>query len=180
MDMTDHIEEETIEPSELDSVKQIADNMGIKYSPNIGVDKLKEKIAEKKGPKKEPVLLSKGAKYAAIKRDLTQLVRIRVANMDPNQKSWKGTWAMGANKATGTLKKFVPFNSDYHLEKLLFNILRDKKWRETYEVPDGKGGKIKKNRFVPCYNIEVLKPLTSKELQALADDQKKRQAIDAD
>jgi len=174
--MTEEIEV----PSELASLKQIADNMGIKYSPNIGVEKLKGKIEGAKEAVSTPTKITSLAKssYRQVKLDATKLMRIRVVNMDPTQKSWKGVWAMGANKATGTLKKFVPFNVEYHLESFLYKILRDKKWRETYEVSDGKGGKIKKNRFVPSMNIEVLPDLTPKELQQLADDQRKRGAID--
>jgi len=179
--MSDTIEEyeEPSIPSEIDSLKQTADNMNIKYSGNIGIDALKAKIAAKQ-PVKAAEPVGKGARMVALKREATRLVRIRVANMSPHEKSWKGTWAMAANKAVGTLKKFVPFNVDYHLEHFLFEVIRDKKWREEYEISDGKGGKVKKNRFVPCYTIEVLPDLTPKELQALADDQKKRGSIEED
>lgn len=177
--MTDEIELTLDNPSELDSLKKIADNMGLKYSPNIGLDKLKEKIAEKQTPKTtEGSAGGKSAFYREKKLAATKLMRVRVVNMDPTQKQWKGVWAMGSNKAVGTLKKFVPFNVEYHLESFLYKILRDKKWRETYEISDGKGGKTKKNRFVPSLNIEILPDLTPKELQQLADDQRKRGALE--
>lgn len=173
--------EENIEPSEIDSLKQIADNMGIKYSPNIGLDKLKAKIEEaREVATPVAVVNSTSSRYRAAKMDATKLVRVRVVNMDPNHKDHKGVWAMGANKAVGTLRKFVPFSVEYHLENMLFKILRDKKRRETYEIPDGKGGKVKKNRFVPCFAIEELPPLTPEELEALASDQRKRGAIEED
>lgn len=174
------VQDDTLVPSELDSLKQIADNMGVTYSPNIGATKLKAKIAEKQAPKVAEPVATPMNKRVALKRDATKLVRVRVANMDPSMKSHKGVWAMASNKVVGTLKKFVPFNSEYHVENFLYKVLRDKKWRETYEVPDGKGGKLKKNRFVPSYAIEVLPDLTPKELSALADDQKKRGSIDRD
>ena len=178
MSEANEIQVEEIE-SELSSLKKIADNMNIKYSGNIGVDSLKAKIAEKQ-PKKIVEPIGRGAKMFALKQDAIKLVRVRVANMSPHEKSWKGTWAMASNKVVGTLKKFVPFDVDFHVENFLFKVLRDKKFRQEYEVPDGKGGKLKKNRFVNCYAMEILPDLTPKELQALADDQKKRQAIDED
>jgi hypothetical protein len=59
-------------------------------------------------------------------------------------------------------------------------MLKAKKFRQSYDVPDGKGGKIRKNRFVPEFAIEDLPDLTQVELDALAKDQTARGAIDKD
>ncbi len=49
----DYTEETNEMPDELTLLKERADLIGVKYSPNIGVAKLKEKIAEKMEGKKE-------------------------------------------------------------------------------------------------------------------------------
>lgn len=45
--------EEQSQPNELDLLKQRADTMGITYHPNIGIEKLKEKINDKLAPPEE-------------------------------------------------------------------------------------------------------------------------------
>jgi len=174
--MTDAVEV----PSELDSLKQIANNMGITYSGNIGVDTLKKKIEEAKSKTvasssmADPVNI----RHTDVRNESTKLVRVRVASMNPADRAHKGILISVSNAAVGTLKKFVPFNVDYHIPKIMYNVMKSKKHRVTKVEATSSGKKVSRNTFIPSYSIEVLPQLNEQELADLADDQRKRGAID--
>ena len=165
---------------ELDALKKIADNMGLKYHPSISLVKLKDKVELAKEPVASGKVVSLN-KMEARKEHIKgakKLVRCRVVNMNPSRRDSKGEYITVSNKFTGTIKRFVPFDVEWHVENFVYKVMRDRKYRKTLEEPDGKGGKISRNIFIPEFNIEILPQLTTKELEALAADQAKRGAID--
>lgn len=184
-------------PDELALLKQRADIMGIKYHPNIGLDTLKAKIAEKKegvtpeapaedapedsGKKKAqiaggPVSEKEATRLRKLekKQKALALVRIRVTCMNPLKGNLKGQIFSVGNGELGMIKKFIPFNAEqgWHVPQILVDDLRRRKFMSHYEVKVG-NKKVKKHRLVPEYAIEVMKPLTDKELH----DLKQRQII---
>lgn len=170
---------------ELTILKARADDMGVEYHPSIGVGKLKEKIAEKLDKSLANTVPTnaqseKSALRQAKVKEATKLVRLRVTCMNPHKREWAGEIITVANKSVGTLRKYVPYDVEWHVPYFIHKVLADRKFRMTKQVPDGKGGKIAQNKFVPEFNIEVLPPLSKEELEALASDQAKRGAIDKD
>lgn len=169
---------ETEEKDELTLLKERADLMGIKYHPSIGVEKLREKVNEKLVPKPEPVpMTSAQVKMQKIK-DANRLVRIRVTCMDPNRKGWKGDYFTVMNPTIGAVKKFVPFNLEWHVPQILVKQLKRKKRQEFYEVGVKHGLKVKRARMVPMFAVEELPPLSKKELDELARKQSMNHSID--
>ena len=170
--------------TELDSLKQIAENKGIKFHPSISLEKLKEKIADfdaKAAEATEPKQsksLSKLQKREELRKSKMKLVRCRITCMNPHKREWQGEWFSAGNSILGFHTKYVLFDHEYHLTQMMVDILKSKVFRQTKDVPDGKGGKYRKNFFPKEYNIEILDPLSPEELDALAADQAKRQAID--
>ena len=170
---------ETIDPSEmteLDSLKQLATNMNIPYSPNIGIETLQARIDEAKAAITPVVAVA--TTRVENKLEASKLIRVTVLCMDPGLKGHVGSWITASNAVVGTLKRFVPFDQETHIENFIFKVMRDKVYRKTIEVPDGKGGKYKVNRFVPAYNIAVLPALTPAELKELAISQAQRGALE--
>ncbi|WAI96131.1 coil containing protein [Vibrio phage vB_VhaP_PG11] len=168
--------------TELDSLKQVAENKGISFHPKIGLEALKAKIAEFDAGLEEKTPTVKKAqtkiqKRQALAKEKLKLVRVRIACMNPAKREWQGEWLSCGNSTLGFHTKYVLFDHDYHLTQFMVGILQDKKFRMSKDVPDGKGGKYRKNYFVKEYNVEILDPLTQEELDALAADQAKRQAI---
>ncbi len=168
--------------SELDSLKQIATNIGITYSGNIGVETLKKKIEEAKSKvaneKSSSMISQVNARHADVRSESTKLVRVRVANMNPADRAQKGVLITVSNAAVGTLKKFVPFNVDFHIPQIMYNVMKAKKFRVTETEKTSSGRKVTRNIFQHAYSIEKLPQLSSKALSNLADDQMKRGAID--
>lgn len=184
---------------ELSLLKQRADIMGIKYHPNIGIKKLKDMIEEKKEAPVTPVVYDPYAGEEAatiqaaqaagdtftqpqretttqvnmrLRQEALKLVRIRVTNMNPLMGNLKGEIVSVGNAQIGFIKKYVPYNAEagWHVPQIVLNQLQQKKFMTHYEVKVG-NKKIKKHRLVPELAIEILPPLTAKELQDLKQRQ---------
>ncbi len=171
---------EELEVTELDALKQIADNMGLKYHPSISLEKLKDKVEKAREPvatKTVEKLNKMDARKDHI-AEATKLVRVRVVNMNPTRRESKGEYITVSNKMVGTIKRFVPFDVVWHVEEFIYKTLKNRKFRKSVDEPDGKGGKISKNLFIPEFSVEVLPQLTEQELKDLAADQAARGAID--
>jgi hypothetical protein len=179
-------------PDELTLLKQRADMLGIKYHPNSGVEKLKVKIEAKLNPSstpatKETVKAKNKAKQklylthdefikersSQIRKNINRLVRIRVSCMNPNKKEWEGEIISVGSAKLGTFKKFVPFNSEegWHVPNIIYEAMKERKYSSFTTVRGPRGEKIRKGKLVPEFNIEVLPPLTPKEIKELAQRQ---------
>jgi hypothetical protein len=108
------------------------------------------------------------------KQDATRLVRIRVTNMNPIKGNIKGEIISAGNAEIGFVKKMIPYNAEqgWHVPNILLTVLRNKKFMSHYEVKIG-NRRVKRHRLVPEYAIEVMEPLTGKEIGEL----KQRQII---
>lgn len=70
-----------------------------------------------------------------------KLIRCRVTCMDSAKKEWNGEIITVSNSVVGTVRKYVPYNSDapYHLEQIIISALREKKMQVFVNKP-GKYG----------------------------------------
>jgi len=168
--MTDQPEE--VQELEIDALKNRADTLGITYHPNIGVDKLRDKVAAalepKAAPTKAAVKETEGEKKYRIKRVATELIRVRVTCMNPNKREWTGEIFSVGNKYTGTIKKMVPFGVEWHVPRIILNMIQDRKCQIFVTQRDGKG---LKGKLIKEFSVEVLPNLTSKEMKDLAQRQ---------
>ena len=167
----EHLMSDTIENSvsELDILKQQADTLGIKYSPNIGVETLKNKIsAVIEAPVEEKTETQKVDARQALWNDAMRLVRLEIHNVNPAKSSLKGEFYTVANKIIGKVTKFVPYGDagkSYHVPNCIYQLLEEKKYlafRDDSSAPNGK-----KTELIPEFNNKVLPPLTQKELEEL-------------
>ena len=167
----EHLMSDTIENSvsELDILKQQADTLGIKYSPNIGVETLKNKIsAVIEAPVEEKTETQKVDARQALWNDAMRLVRLEIHNVNPAKSSLKGEFYTVANKIIGKVTKFVPYGDagkSYHVPNCIYQLLEEKKYlafRDDSSAPNGK-----KTELIPEFNNKVLTPLTQEELEEL-------------
>lgn len=166
------------ESDELSLLKTRADIMGIKYHPSIGVDKLREKVNEELvGNKQVPGKTAAQLKQQSI-NEAKRLKRIRVTCMDPNRVGWKGDYFTLMNSTFGSIKKYIPFSTVWHVENALIKMIKRKTRQEFYETPGKFGLKIKRSRRVPMYAVEELPDLTKDQLEELARQQIKNNSID--
>lgn len=108
------------------------------------------------------------------KKNLNRLIRCRVTCMNPAKRAWEGEIISVGSAKNGTFKKFVPFDGrDWHIPKVIYDELLDRKCTVWSNGKDTRGRTIRKGRLVPEFSVQVLDPLTRQEL----DDLKKQQAL---
>lgn len=231
--MTDTTENQEL--SELDKLKETATEMGIEFHPNIGVDKLKERIDAAFGGvtqtvvEEEPVneipapsqlagtsnegvitqeMLNRAVEDAKagvraehvaaaaavpsapetesqrryrLKKEATQLVRVHVLNMNPFRKDWESDTYCVGNRSIGTIKRVVPFNTDWHVERALLNVMQERTCTiYTSRKNPVTGQEDKTQRIIKELQIAILPPLTDKELRDLAQQQAMRAGAASD
>lgn len=176
-------------PSELEVLKQRATLMNIKFSNNISVEKLREKIeaaqAKDEPEVKESAANPLGEKQEAgvkkmtlgqkIRAEQTRLIRVRIQNLDPKKKDLPGEIITVANEYMGTVRKFVPFgevtDNGYHIPYCIYEFLKERKFinittrKGKNGLPDIRATEARE------FSIEVLPPLTEAELAQLAQAQ---------
>lgn len=181
---------------ELTLLKDRAKLMGIKFSNNIRIDSLREKIAAKLAgeemPADEPMdkmnpLAAVGAaqetppvKQMTLRETLVKeqmkLVRLRIQNLDPKKKDLPGEVLCVANEYLGTVKKYIPYgeasDEGYHVPFCIFTELESRRFQNVRTYTDKATGQIRiDSSWVREFSLEVLPPLTKAELTQLANAQ---------
>ena len=169
--------------TELENLKSRAEKLGVKFHPSISAEKLREKIkahqADGEGeageaePKAENTTENPSLKKLRLKREALKLVRVRITCMNPAKKEWEGEIFTVANNAVGTVKRYVPFNTEdgWHIEHILLEQLRERQCQIFVTEKDSRGNKVRKGKLIREFAIEVLPPLTEEELAELAQRQ---------
>jgi len=169
---------------ELTVLKARADQLGIQYHPSIGLEKLKAKVqdtlngevesVEKKVPEaKVKEEETEGARRGRKRKEANALVRIRVACMNPQKKEWEGEIITTGNAVVGTIRKYVAFNTEdgYHVPRMIYTQLINRMCQVFYTNKDNRGNKSRKGKLIKEFSVELLTPLTPKELKDLAQRQ---------
>lgn len=180
------VENEPVE-SELDALKRRAEQMGITYHPNIGVDKLKAKINDKlandsapESNEPEPVVAESPDEEAETDpqrrvrklREAGLLRRIRLTCMNPMKSEWQGEIFTAGNGTVGNFKKYVPYETEWHVPQIILNMIEQRQYQTFYTVRDKRTGQQgRKGKLVKEYAIEYLPDLTEQELKDLAQRQ---------
>lgn len=115
---------------------------------------------------------TEGQKRNRLRREAMALVRVRVSCMDPQKKNLKGELICVSNRNFGSIQRFIPFNREWHIEKVLYDVLQEKEYMVFDREKTGRAGiEVVTPRNVPAFNIQVLPPLTKGELKDLAQRQ---------
>lgn len=172
---------------------QRADKLGIKYSNNIGLETLRERInakleereavveEEEEEPKKKETQTAAQVKETAVqkaRKEALKLVRVNITSMENTKNNLSGEIFTVSNGVVGTIKRYVPFGVDWHIEQILLNTLKEKEFQRfgTEKTPSGQT--VRRAKSVPAYAIQILPPLTEKELEDLRKSQMARQTIE--
>ena len=176
--MSDQMNEFDITPEmELDSLKNKANLLGVKYHPSISAEKLREKIAaaqagepEAGEPKKENSLL---AERAALRAEALKLVRVNITPMDTSKREYHGD-IFEVSNTVFSVKRFVPYNTvdGTHVEKAILDNLREKRV-QIFVKKKVNGRETKEGKLIAAFGIEVLEDLKPEELRELG----RRQAL---
>lgn len=180
--MTDDMNDEAAElaAEELDSLKERAKQLGVSFHPNIGYDtlagKVKDFLAEKEAEKPaEPVVAavaeSQKQKHNRLKAEMNALVRIRITCMNPNKREWEGEFFSVGNRITGQMTKYVPYDHIFHVPQMILMMIQERQCQIFHTVKDNRGRKSRKGKLIKEFGVEILPPLSTKELKELAQRQ---------
>lgn len=170
-----------LQAAELDNLKARADKLGVTYHPSIGAPKLREKIRERQAElddgsgeqaAEQPAEAESGnARRLRIRRHAEELVRVVITCMNPNKRDWESEIFCAGNAITGTHKKVVPFDTEWHVPRIILNMIKQRKTQVFVTRKDERGRSIKEGKLVPEFNVVELPALTEKELHELKQQQ---------
>jgi len=156
---------------ELAALKIDADELGITYNANIGIDKLKEKIADasaKSEPEKEEVIKKpkvikdpKGGRkmtnLEAIISRAKNLVKCKVTNLDAGEAKLKSAYVCAGNQDF-EVARVIPFNVPIGLQQCLIEKLKQDKMIQFVDEYDQNGRKTgnETHELVNKYAVEIL------------------------
>lgn len=181
----DFPEQDEPQLDELTLLKQRAQTLGIKFHPSIGLESLRNKVSaaltgEDAEEAAEPVPEAPAAESRIqmrnrLRKEASALVRVRITCMNPNKKEWKGEIFTVSNSVVGTFRKYVQFNTEegWHVPQIILNMLKARQFQTFYTIKNERGVAVRKGKLVPEFAVEVLPPLTEKELLELS----RRQAM---
>lgn len=176
-----------LKEDERENLKARANVLGLDFPANIPTDKLREKVNEAiSGSRSDTIRAPANETNADLRSrkrmEALKLIRCRVTCMDSAKKEWNGEIITVSNSVVGTVRKYVPYNSDapYHLEQIIISALREKKMQVFVNKPGKYGVPNKESKTVNAYSIEILDPLTDAELQKLAQAQLARNSLAED
>jgi hypothetical protein len=160
--------------------------MGLTISNNIGIEKLRERIAnaiEGKADTPEvtpPALMVDPREIVGkkqnfrekMRREQLKLIRCHIVNLDPKKKDLHGEIFTTGNRVLGTVRKFVPYGevteNGYHLPYIIYKMLKAKKFLNIRTRRGPKGEPLVETNWAQEFAITVLPPLTKAELHDLA------------
>ena len=182
----DFPEQDEPQLDELTLLKQRAQTLGIKFHPSIGLESLRSKVSaaltggDAEEAAEEPVPEAPAAESRIqmrnrLRKEASALVRVRVTCMNPNKKEWKGEIFTASNSIVGTFRKYVQFNTEegWHVPQIILNMIKARQFQTFYTIKNERGVAVRKGKLVPEFAVEVLPPLTEKELLELS----RRQAL---
>lgn len=110
-----------------------------------------------------------------IRAEALKLVRVRIACMNPQKAKFGAEVITVSNEYIGTVRKVIPFGeateNGYHIPQCILNVLQRRKFQQIVEKPNSRGVLEAKGHWVKEFNIEILPPLTPKELNDLKQRQ---------
>jgi hypothetical protein len=180
---------------ELALLKQRARMMGVEFSPNIGLAKLRERINAKmagealpqeaeakaevnplveapaKGPEPKKITLRQHLYNTQMK-----LIRLRITNLDPKKKDLPGEIVTVANEHLGTIRKYVPYgevtDDGYHVPYCIYRELDSRKFLNIRVVRGRNDQQVRvESVWAKEFALEILPPLTKEQLRQLATAQ---------
>ncbi len=162
------------EKKELESLRKKADLMGITYSGNTSLEKLRDKVTEAQGTVEQNEKAENA--YQRLYDEKMKLIRCQVQCLDPQYKNSGGAFFSLSNAVLGSHKWFVYFNAPIHITKWLYDYLKECTYVDRSERgrrgEDGLTHTKTVNTERLSYSVIDLPELTQAELKKLADEQK--------
>lgn len=170
--------------TQLEILQERADTLGIVYTSETSVDDLKAKVSAKLNGDEEPKEKAASKDESEIEKanrerqeaflEATKLIRCRITNMNPAKADLACETFWVSNGIVGVVSRTIPYGEQadgWHVEQMLLNMLLEKKFQQIRTIKGPNGQMIPQTKWVKEFAIEILPPLTEKELKILANKQ---------
>lgn len=162
-------------PTQLELLKTQAEIMGIEYREDITEQALRKQLMDALAQADSGETISHADRKKLIK-DSMKLERVIISPNATHMKEHQGQIFSVGNSILGYVNKFVLFNAEYHVPKIILDHIKDQKMQFfTTKVVNGE--QLRESKLRPMYTVEVLDPLTKEELEDLAKSQAARHSI---
>lgn len=184
MKLEDMTEEEKIAYTA--ELRQRAESLGLTVHHKAGADTIAKQIStfyeeqealKQKEAKDSAAKNPQSAKLAAI-RSAYKMVRVRITSRNPMKKDYEGEIFAAGNSMVPTIKRYIPYDTEWHVEQILLNVIKEKSYQQFYTEKAPNGQSVRRSRRVKEYVIEHLEPLTEAELKELGQRQLSQRSID--
>lgn len=175
--MTTNTTKTTAAPTELELLKAQADVMGITYKSNITAKTLRKNLMDALTEDDDSEGMS-NADRNLLEAENTKLVRVIVTPMASHMKDHQGQLFAVGNAILGVISKYVLFNAEYHIPKIILNHIQEQEMQYFVRAKVN-GQDVRESRMRKAFSVEVLDPLTADELKELGRSQENRNAVDA-
>lgn len=199
----EYVEEPT---DRLTLLKERADTMGIKYHHKANADTISNLIEKALGESEKTdntttdtpsavqtadILLSnnehipqeykplnEGQRKSELLKQARKNVRCIVTCHNPAKSSSTGEFHTVANGIVPKITTMVQYNVETHVPQIILNMLRERTYEQFYTYKEEKtGDNLRRSRTIKEYSIQVLDPLTEKELQVIRERQISRNSV---
>ena len=173
------------------SLKKQADRLGVAYKSNTSIATLQKTISEKlnepvggeDSPEPEAtevkITKPKGKTADDYYNEAMKLVRVIITPMESTKATnLESELFCAGNGVVGTVKRTIPFGEEWHVEQILLNSIKEKKYQMFMSKKNAQGAVITTAKLVPAYSISILDPLTQEELDKLAEMQIRTRSLE--
>lgn len=119
----------------------------------------------------EPV---KSLRQTLYEREM-KLIRLRITNLNPNKKDLPGEIFTFGNRILGSVKKYIPYGeateNGYHVPFCIYKQLKEREFLNIKTRKDSRGRQIVETAMAREFALEIMDPLTERELARLAASQ---------
>ena len=189
------VQNNPVAPTEADqaiaSLKKQADRLGVTYKSNTSIATLQKAIKDKLdapigGEDSSPVESAQGAtvqpvgqSIQAYQDEALKLIRVIITPMESTKASnLENELFCAGNSVIGTVKRVITFGEPWHVEQILLNTIKEKKYQMFVTKKNAQGVTLTSAKLVPAYSIAYLDPLTEEEIDQLADRQIRTRSLD--
>lgn len=173
------------------SLKRQADRLGVAYKSNTSIATLQKAISEKlnepvggeDSPEPEEtevkITVPKDETADDYYNEAMKLVRVIITPMESTKATnLESELFCAGNSVIGTVKRTIPFGEEWHVEQILLNSIKEKKYQMFMSKKNAQGAVITTAKLVPAYSISILDPLTQEELDKLAEMQIRTRSLE--
>lgn len=161
--------------NEYELLKQQLTERGIKFKANASKATLEKLLieADEQEAKQET-----NENVTKQQQEAHKLIRVIVTPNDPIKQQMTQEFFGCGNSVLGTVSRVVVFGEEWHVEKIILDLIKSKQYQFFVPKRNEKGDVVMVSKTAPAYNVVELPPLTKDELKELARLQEARAGVE--